>query len=34
MPYTNNTDLPDGVKSHLPDHAQDIYRKVFNHAWE
>ena len=33
MPYANNTDLPKGVKDHLPEHAQDIYRGAFNHAW-
>jgi cation transport regulator len=33
MPYANNTDLPKGVKDHLPEHAQDIYRAAFNHAW-
>jgi cation transport regulator len=21
------------VRAHLPDHAQDIYREAFNHAW-
>ena len=34
MPYRSNEDLPDGVKNHLPLHAQDIYREAFNHAWE
>lgn len=33
MPYFSNKDLPSGVRSHLPDHAQDIYREAFNHAW-
>ena len=32
MPYTHNTDLPDSVRSHLPEHAQSIYRKAFNNA--
>jgi cation transport regulator len=34
MPYKTNTELPEQVKSHLPQHAQDIYRETFNHAWE
>ncbi len=34
MPYRSNTDLPVSVKSHLPDHAQDIYREAFNHAYD
>ena len=33
MPYKTNQDLPDSVKQHLPEHAQDIYRKAFNSAW-
>lgn len=33
MPYMRNEDLPAGVRSHLPDHAQDIYRSAFNSAW-
>ena len=34
MPYVTNDDLPPRVRDHLPEHAQDIYREVFNHAWE
>ena len=34
MPYKTNADLPDRVKDHLPEHAQDIYREAFNHAYE
>ncbi len=34
MPYKKNTELPAGVKGHLPSHAQDIYRQAFNSAWE
>jgi len=34
MPYASNDDLPPGVRAHLPEHAQDIYRNAFNHAWE
>jgi cation transport regulator len=33
MPYGANINLPLSVRSHLPDHAQDIYREAFNHAW-
>jgi cation transport regulator len=34
MPYKTNSDLPDAVKKHLPDHAQTIYREAFNNALE
>lgn len=34
MPYRTNAELPDAVKAHLPEHAQDIYREAFNSAWE
>jgi cation transport regulator len=33
MPYAVNDDLPPSVRNHLPQHAQDIYREAFNHAW-
>jgi cation transport regulator len=33
MPYATNADLPPSVAGHLPDHAQDIYREAFNHAF-
>ncbi len=33
MPYARNHDLPESVRNHLPEHAQDIYRAAFNHAW-
>ena len=33
MPYPTNDDLPAPVRSHLPPHAQDIYREAFNHAF-
>jgi len=33
MPYRSNHDLPMPVRSHLPAHAQDIYRAAFNHAF-
>lgn len=34
MPYIANDELPPSVRNHLPDHAQDIYREAFNHAWK
>jgi cation transport regulator len=33
VPYAANEDLPPSVRSHLPEHAQDIYREAFNHAF-
>ena len=27
MPYDVNADLPPSVRSHLPEHAQDIFRE-------
>jgi cation transport regulator len=33
MPYQINEDLPPRVRNHLPEHAQDIYREAFNHAF-
>ena len=33
MPYEINADLPASVRQHLPEHAQDIYREAFNHAY-
>ncbi|HET7022977.1 MAG TPA: ChaB family protein [Xanthobacteraceae bacterium] len=33
MPYRSNSDLPASVRSHLPPHAQDIYREAFNQAF-
>jgi cation transport regulator len=33
MPYSFNADLPAPVRHHLPEHAQDIYRHAFNHAY-
>ena len=34
MPYDSTSDLPEDVRGHLPDHAQDIYRAAFNSAWD
>jgi cation transport regulator len=33
MPYARNADLPPSVRRSLPDHAQDIFREAFNHAF-
>ncbi len=32
--YQSNDELPEDVKEHLPEHAQDIYREAFNNAWD
>ena len=34
VPYARIEDLPGPVRHHLPEHAQEIYRSAFNHAWE
>ena len=34
MPYKSKKELPEGVQSHLPAHAQDIYKEAFNSAWD
>jgi cation transport regulator len=34
MPYKSVYDLPDRVKDNIPKHAQEIYMKAFNSAWE
>ena len=33
MPFRSNSDLPASAQTHLPPHAQDIYREAFNHAF-
>jgi cation transport regulator len=33
MPYRSNVDLPPSVRTHLPEHAQSIYRGAFNRAF-
>ena len=33
MPYLSNDDLPPSVRDHLPEHAQDIFRAAFDHAY-
>jgi len=32
MPYSKNTQLPPGVRKHLPARAQTIFRETFNQA--
>lgn len=34
MPYKTIQELQEQVKSHLPEHAQEIFKEAFNHAWE
>lgn len=34
MPYQKISELPDSVKNNLPEHAQEIYMKAFNSAYE
>jgi len=34
MPYKDLNDLPKSVQEHLPKHAQEIYRAVYNSAWD
>lgn len=34
MPYSNNSELPDSIRTHLPEHAQTIFREAFNNAHE
>jgi cation transport regulator len=33
MPYQTNADLPSSLRRRLPEHAQDIFRAAFNHAY-
>lgn len=34
MPYQTLNELPDAVKKHLPKHAQEIFQKAYNSAWD
>lgn len=34
MPYDKLSDLPDSVRDNLPEHAQEIYQKAYNSAWD
>lgn len=33
-PYKSVDDLPESVRDNVPKHAQEIYRKAFNSAWD
>ncbi|MEX0940071.1 MAG: ChaB family protein [Candidatus Babeliales bacterium] len=34
MPYKSITDLPESVQNNLPEHAQEIYLKAYNNAYQ
>lgn len=34
MPYKTVSELPDRVKDNIPKHAQEIYMKAYNSAWD
>jgi cation transport regulator len=34
MPYSTLKELPKGVRSNLPKHAQEIYQAAYNTAWD
>ena len=34
MPYSDTNELPSSVRENLPKHAQEIYMKAYNSAWE
>jgi cation transport regulator len=34
MPYKSVSELPDSVKDNVPKHAQEIYMKAYNSAWD
>jgi cation transport regulator len=34
MPYEELDELPKSVRDNLPQHAQEIYMKAFNNAWD
>ena len=34
MPYKTDAEVPESVRKALPKHAQDIYRKAYNSAWD
>jgi cation transport regulator len=34
LPYKSISDLPARVRENLPEHAQEIYLKSFNKAWD
>jgi cation transport regulator len=34
MPYASIIELPDSVRNHLPEHAQEIFVAAFNNVWQ
>lgn len=34
MPYDSVKALPESVREHLPQHAQEIYKEAYNSAWD
>ncbi len=34
MPYKTRAELPESVREHLPEHAQEVYRAAYNSAWD
>jgi len=34
MPYATEEDLASPIRTHLPTHAQEIFRAAFNSAWD
>jgi len=34
MPYHKTAELPDSVRTNLPEKAREIYMKAFNNAWD
>lgn len=34
MPYSSHEDLPENVRKVLPEHAQDIWLKAYNNAYD
>ncbi len=34
MPYDTLSELPDSVKSSLPEHGQEIYQSAYSDAWD
>ncbi len=34
MPYKKESELPGAVRNNLPKHAQEIWMKAFDSAWE
>jgi len=34
MPYEKISELPNSVQNNLPKHAQEIYKEVYNNAWD